>query len=66
MSEDRTTEPARWSSWDGQRYQLYVQMPLDLDKHELLFNIRIINLIRRQLLRRLKEKRDVQEQTSTA
>ena len=52
MSED-----ARWSTWDGERYQLYVQMPLDQTEREMIYNIRVIGLIRRQLLQRIRDQR---------
>lgn len=52
MSDD-----AQWSSWDGKRYQLYVQMPLDQAEPEMIYNLRIIGLIRRQLLQRIRDQR---------
>lgn len=46
--------PAEWSYWDGHRWQLFVQMPRDLDAFDTRMNLRTINLIRRQMIRRLR------------
>ncbi len=48
-------DPAQWVYWNGKRYQLFVQMPRDMDYDELVENLRTLNLIRRQLIRQLRK-----------
>lgn len=50
-------DTALWSAWDGRRYTFYMEMPHDLSASELIYNVRLLRLIDKQLRREIGNRR---------
>ena len=50
-------DTARWYSWDGKRYTFYMEIPRNLSARELIYNVRLLRLIDRQLRREIGDVR---------